>query len=105
VARLWRKPAIFAGAGGIRVWRRHRVLHFLNAQLQVINRLGNQVAITVNTRLKFRAWDSYMQYLPIDVREACRLQPGLKALPIDLFFERAQDSNPLIQNRCWDRNK
>ncbi len=85
--------------------RRHLEHHLVDLQAQVIDSLADQIAVSVADMLELFGGNSYMQCASADVGESRRLQPCLKALAVDLFFERTQNPNPLVQNGCRDWNK
>ena len=74
-------------------------------EAEVLNGLVDVIAVAIADVLEGGGGNAHMQRATVDVREARGLQPGLKALTIDLLFQRAEDPNPLVQDGCRDRLK
>jgi hypothetical protein len=77
----------------------------IDLEAEVIDGLTDEIAVAIAYVLELFRRDSYVEGTSADVREACWLQPGFKALAVDLFLERTQNPNPLVQYGCRDWNK
>ena len=105
VAWLWSESTILAYASRVRVGRRNGEDHRVQLQPQHIDGFADEVRVAIRYVLKLCRWNPYMQDAVGDVRKARGLEPRLKALPVNLFLERAQNANPLVQHGCRNRNK
>ena len=98
------KAAVFAHArrGLLRGNFEDNVVEF---EAKGLDGLIDVIAVAIADVLEGGGGDAHMQRTTVDVREARWLQPGLKALTIDLLFQRTEDSHPLVQYGGWDRLK
>jgi hypothetical protein len=104
VAGLGRKATVLADADD-GLLRGHGEDDLVELEAEVVDGFADEVAIAVADVLELLGRDADVQGSSADVGEAGRLQPRLIALTVDLFFERAQNANPLVQHGGWHRNE
>src|SRR5215469_6934910 len=85
--------------------RRNLEDNFVELEAKGFNGLVDVIAVAIADVLEGGRGNAHVQRTTVDVREARGLQPGLKALTVDLLFQRSEDPNPLVQDGCWDRLK
>ena len=96
-----RIAAIVARADHRRVFLGRHKLHFVEIQLQRLERFVDQVCVTVDGPLTFHCRDAHHQHALTYVAVHRGLQPLVERLTIGFLFESRQDANPWIDD--WHR--
>ena len=99
------KAAILTHTRSVGIGRGLLEDHRIDLQPHVVDGLTDQVAVAIAYVLELRRRDAHIQCAFHDVAEACRLEPRLKGLSIDLLLERAEDAYPLVERGGRDGNK
>ncbi len=73
-------------------------LHGFDIELKAFDGFFDEIGVLVADVFKLRGRDADVQGFFDDARKARGLQPGFEGLPVDLFFERAEDAHPLVQH-------
>jgi hypothetical protein len=100
-----RKATIFAHLWRARILLRSGEGHRLHVEAEVVDRLLDEVGVTVSDVLEVVRGDSDKQLLSFDVGEPRWLQPRLVRLTIDLLLESREDTDPVIQDGSSRRNE
>ena len=74
-------------------------------EAEIVDGFLDEVAVAIADVLELRRGDAHEEVFASDVGEARGFEPGLERLPVDLFFERAEDAYPVIQHGGRCRNK
>ena len=87
------------------VGRRNLEDDVVNFEAVVVDGFRVEIGIAVADMLELGGRDAYVEGAFGDVRVSGGLEPGFKALPVDLLLERAKNANPLVQNSrgYWDK--
>ena len=70
----------------------------IEIQMQVFDRLLNEIAVAIRHMLEFRSRDAHIEHAFTRVTEARGLEPRIEGLPIYFLFERSQDLYPGIES-------
>ena len=101
---LRRKPAVMPHLGCRRIVFGGHELHVVKSQAQIVDRFLNQVGVLVTMNAILNRWYPHEQHSATGVTVACRLEPGVVGMPVDLFFQRIQNSRPRIRGKACARN-
>ena len=102
-AMAWERgeAAVLADAGGVWVLLGGLEGDGVDLELEVIDRLLDEVGVLFSHFFELGRGDAHVQRSSGDVGEAGWLQPGFERLPVDLFLERSENANPVVEyGRC-----
>ncbi len=92
------KPPSSRTRGAAGSWAGVSKIDALDVELEALDGFFDQVSVLVADVFELRGGDAHVEGFLDHAGEACRLQPGFEGLPVDLFFERAEDAHPLVQH-------